>query len=133
MKIQEVILRAVAGTLMWWQAAEIIGISDRSMRRWKDRYAEYGYDGLADRRRGRPSPQRVPLKEVEEVLGLYREKYHDLSVRHFHEKLKEKHGKKLSYSWVKEALQGAGLVGRDRKSTRLNSSHIQKSRMPSSA
>ena len=115
MKIQEVILRAVAGTLMWWQAAEIIGISDRSMRRMKQRYEEHGYDGLADRRRGRPSGQRVALKEVEEVLRLYREKYHDLSVRHFQEKLAEKHGKKWSYTWVKNALQGAGLVARRKK------------------
>jgi transposase len=115
MKVQEVILRAVAGTLLWWQAAEIIGISDRSMRRMKQRYEEHGYDGLADRRRGRPSGQRVPLKEVEEVLRLYRERYHDLSVRHFQEKLREKHGKKWSYTWVKNALQGAGLVARRRK------------------
>ena len=38
MKIQDVILRAMAKKITWWQAAEIIGISDRSMRRWKRRY-----------------------------------------------------------------------------------------------
>jgi len=54
MKVQEVILRAMAKELTWWQAAEIIGISDRSMRRWKQRYEEHGYDGLLDRRRGKP-------------------------------------------------------------------------------
>ena len=92
MKIQEVILRALAKKITWWQAAEIIGISDRSMRRWHQRYEEFGYDGLFDRRRGKPSPQRVPLAEVERVLGLYREKYFDLNVRHFHEKLVQEHG-----------------------------------------
>jgi transposase len=65
MKIQEVILRAMAKKLTWWQAAEILGISDRSMRRWRQRYEEHGYDGLLDRRRGRPSPKRVPVATVE--------------------------------------------------------------------
>jgi len=114
-KIQDVILRAMAKKITWWQAAEIIGISDRSMRRWKGRYEEYGYDGLFDRRKGKPSPKRVPLAEAEEVLRLYQERYADLNVRHFHEKLKEEHGMGLSYTWVKLALQGAGLVKKGRK------------------
>ena len=96
MKVQEVILRAMAKKISWWQAAEIIGISDRQMRRWRQRYGEFGYDGLFDRRRGKPSPQRVPLATAEQVLGLYREKYFDLNVRHFHEKLREQHGVELS-------------------------------------
>ena len=58
MKVQEVILRAMAKKITWWQAAEIIGISDRQMRRWRERYEEFGYDGLFDRRRGSPSPKR---------------------------------------------------------------------------
>jgi transposase len=115
LKVQEVILRAMAKEITWWQAAEIIGISDRSMRRWRQRYDEHGYDGLLDRRRGKPSPKRVPLKVAEEVLQLYREKYADLNVRHFHEKLREAHGIELSYTWVKLALQGAGLVKKGRK------------------
>ena len=85
MKVQEVILRALARKLTWYQAAEIIGISDRQMRRWRERYEEHGYDGLMDRRRGAPSGKRVPLAQVEQVLGLYRERYFDLNVRHFHE------------------------------------------------
>src|SRR5207244_1582456 len=78
MRVQEVILRAMAKRITWWQAAEIIGISDRHMRRWRERYEEFGYDGLFDRRRGKPSPKRVPLALVEQILGLYREKYFDL-------------------------------------------------------
>lgn len=115
MKVQEVILRAMAKKITWWQAAEIIGISDRQMRRWKLRYEAEGYDGLWDRRRGKPSPRRVPVEAVEKVLGLYREKYFDLNVRHFREKLVEEHGIGLSYTWVKAALQGAGLVAKGRK------------------
>jgi transposase len=110
MKVQEVILRAMAKKITWWQAAEIIGISDRQMRRWRERYEEHGYDGLMDRRRGKPSSKRVPLAQVEQVLGLYRDRYFDLNVRHFHEKLSAEHGIGLSYTWVKKALQGAGLV-----------------------
>jgi hypothetical protein len=77
---------AIAKKITWWQAAEIIGICDRQMRRWRERHEAFGYDGLFDRRRGRPSPKQVPLRVVERVLGLYGERYHDLNVRHFHEK-----------------------------------------------
>jgi transposase len=115
MKVQEVILRAMGKKITWWQAAEILGISDRSMRRWRERYEAHGYDGLMDRRRGKPSGKRVPLAQVEQVLELYREKYFDLNVRHFHEKLAGEHGIALSYTWVKQALQGAGLVARQAK------------------
>jgi transposase len=115
MKVQEVILKAMAGSLKWWEAAEIIGISDRTMRRWRERYQEGGYDGLYDRRKRRPSPKRICLKTAEEVLQLYREKYFDFNVRHFHEKLAEEHGVRISYTWVKMALQGAGLVNKQRR------------------
>src|ERR1700693_83565 len=115
MKVQEVILRAMAKKITWWQAAEIIGLSDRSMRRWREVYEECGYDGLFDRRQGKPSPKRVAVAVVEQVLGLYRDRYFDLNVRHFHEKLHAEHGVDLSYTWVKTALQGAGLVAKGRK------------------
>ena len=82
------------------------------MRRWRERYEEFGYDGLLDRRRGQPSPKRVAVAMVVLVLELYREKYSDLNVRHFHAKLREQHGIQLSYTWVKKALQAAGLVRR---------------------
>ncbi len=115
MKVQDVILQAMAKKITWWQAAEILGISDRHMRRWRERYVEQGYNGLFDRRRGQPSRRRVPVATVEKVLALYGEKYFDLNVQHFHEKLQAEHGIELSYTWVKQALQGAGLVGRGRK------------------
>jgi hypothetical protein len=115
MKVQEVILRAMAKKITWLEAAHIARMSDRQMRRLRWRYETYGYDGLLDRRRGLPSERRVPLALAEQVLGLYREKYYDLNVRHFHEKLEEQHGITLSYTWVKMALQGAGLVAKERK------------------
>ena len=110
MKLQDVMLRAMAKRITWYQAAEILGISCRQMLRWQTRFKHEGYDGLFDRRRGLPSPKRVPVETVETVLRLYQEQYFDFNVRHFHEKLGTEHGIKLSYTWVKQALQGAGLV-----------------------
>jgi len=115
MKVQEVILQAMAKKITWFQAAEIIGISDRHMRRWRERYEEGGFRGLFDRRRGKASPKRVPMAVLERVLELYREKYFDFNLRHFHEKLASEHQIGLSYSWVKGVLQGAGLVARGRQ------------------
>ena len=54
MKLQDVLLKAMAKKITWWAAAEIIGISDRTMRRWHQRWKEHGYDGLMDRRKGNP-------------------------------------------------------------------------------
>ena len=87
MKLQDVMLRAMAKRITWYQAAEILGLSGRQMLRWQTRYKHEGYDGLFDRRRGRPSPRRVPVETVETVLRLYQEQYFDFNVRHFHEKL----------------------------------------------
>jgi transposase len=115
MKVQEIILRAIAKKITWIQAAQIIGISPRQMRRWLRRYEEHGYDGLFDRRCGKPSPKRVPLAQVEQILALYQERYFDFNVKHFHEKLTSDHGITLSYTFVKQALQGAGLVKKARK------------------
>ena len=115
MKVQEVILQAMARKITWYQAAEIIGISDRHMRRWRERYEEHGFRGLFDRRRGKPSPKKVAMEQIERVLQLYRQQYFDLNVRHFHEKLQAQHQIQLSYSWVKGVLQGAGLVARGRR------------------
>lgn len=115
MKLQDVLLKAMARKIRWWDAAEIIGVTDRTMRRWRERLEAEGYSGLVDRRKAKPSDRRVPLARVEEVLRLYREVYFDLNIRHFHEKLSEEHDIELSYTWVQKALQGAGLVARGKR------------------
>ena len=115
MKVQEVMLRAMSGQLHWIQAAEILGISDRSMRRWRERYERGGYDGLFDRRRQRPSPKRMPFAKAQAILALYRERYRGWNVAHFHDQLREQHRMTVSYHWVKLALQGAGLVAQERR------------------
>lgn len=109
MKVQEVLLRAMSGQLSWVQAGEILGLGPRQVLRLRQRFAADGYAGLFDRRR-EPSPKRVPLETVERVLRLYREEYADFNVQHFHETLRERYQIALSYSWVKKALQTAGLV-----------------------
>ena len=115
MKVQDVLLKAMAKKITWWAAAEIIGVSDRTIRRMREKLERDGYSGLADRRKGRVSSHRVPLKTAEEVLRLYREQYSDFNVRHFHEKLREQHRIEISYRWVYAALIGAGLVAKRRR------------------
>ena len=115
MKVQEVIMRAMAKRITWWQAAEILGVSSRTIRRMKRNWKRAGFDGLYDHRHHRPSPKRVPVKMLEKVLELYRETYSDFNVRHFHEKLREEHGIHYSYTWVKKALQTSGLIAIRRK------------------
>jgi hypothetical protein len=115
MKLQDVILKAMAKKISWLDAAEIIGVCDRTMRRMREGYQKFGYDGLRDGRSGKQCSHRVPMETAEEVLRLYREVYFDLNIRHFHEKLRDKHQIELSYTWVQLALQGAGLVAKRRK------------------
>jgi transposase len=114
MLLQEVMLKAIGGELHWFRAAEILGMSPRSLRRWRERYERKGYGGLVDHRRGAPSPRRVPLAAVEQVLRLYRARYRGFNARHFHEIARREHGVTLSYSFVKQALQTAGLVKKAR-------------------
>ena len=71
MKVQEIVMRAMSKQISWWQAAEILGVSTRTMRRMRRGWQKVGYDGLFDRRRKKPSPKRVPVKELEKVLTLY--------------------------------------------------------------
>lgn len=114
MTVQAVLLKAVSGEIHWFRAAEILGWSPRTVRRWRERYEAHGYAGLVDKRLHRPSIHRVPAGEVERVLRLYRERYTGFNIRHFHEIVRREHGVTVSYSFVKQALQQAGLVKRHR-------------------
>src|SRR5262252_40369 len=114
MKVQEVIVQAIAGKLTWIQAAEILGCSARTLRRYRWRLERDGYDGLFDRRRRLPSPKRAPLAELQRVLALYRDRYQGFNVRHFHQLARREHGVRFCYAFVKKALQTAGLVPKHR-------------------
>ena len=114
MKVKEVILAVLNKQYSWLQGAEILGISPRGLRRLRERLERFGYEGLIDKRRGKPSPRRTPVAEVERILELYRERYRGFNGRHFHQTVRREHGVKLSYSFVKQILQGAGLMRKGR-------------------
>src|SRR5467141_4076552 len=110
MRVHEVILRALSGDLTWLQVADILGRSPRSIRRLRLRFQHYGYDGLYDGRRSKPSPKRAPVAEVERILRLYRERYRGFNARHFYQVARREHAVTLSYTFVKTLLQRGGLV-----------------------
>lgn len=114
MTVQEVMLKALSGELHWFRAADILGWSPRTLRRWRERYEKHGYVGLVDKRLHRPSIRRVAAPEVERLLRLYREQYTGFNVRHFHQIARREHGVTVSYSFLKYTLQAAGLVKKHR-------------------
>ncbi len=107
---KEVIVKAIKGDLTWIQAATICGITARHMRRLRERYQEYGYDGLVDGRGGRTRRKRIPMETIATLCKLKEEKYPDFSVQHFWEKATEEHGIEISYTWARLVLEAAGLV-----------------------
>jgi transposase len=110
MRFESLLGRQERGEITQAEAAEMLGVSVRTFQRWAGRFEEAGADGLADRRLGRPSPRRAPQGELERMLGLYRDKYADFTVKHFHEQLVKRHGYVLGYTVTKLALRAAGLV-----------------------
>lgn len=110
---KEVLLKALEGRISWLQAAEILRMSPRHLRRMRDGYERYGFTALQDGRR-RNRACRVPASTVTEVCRLKRDKYPDFSVRHFHDFMTEKHGLTVSYTWTKLVLQEAGLADKAR-------------------
>jgi transposase len=112
MKVQQVIMQALSGAITWLHAADILGLEPRSVRRWRARFEAGGPVALYDRRRQRPSRRQAPALEVQRILQLYRERFAGWNVRHFYRFARRDHAVRLSYSFVKLALQEAGLVRR---------------------
>jgi len=110
MRFIDVLGRHESGNLSQAEAAELLGIGERTFRRWCRRYEAEGEAGLLDRRLGKPSPKRVPEREAEEVERLYRERYAGFTAKHFHEYLVREHSFDWGYSWTKTFLQGRGLI-----------------------
>jgi len=109
MRFTDVLGRSERSELSQMEAAELLGISERTFRRWRDRHRDCGLPGLADRRLT-PSPRRAPVTEIERMLGLYEDLYRGFTVKHFHEQLGKRHNYTLGYTVTKVHLHRAGLV-----------------------
>jgi hypothetical protein len=114
-KFRDVLSRWELGDLSMLEAGELLGMSERQFRRYRDRYEADGLEGLVDRRLGRPSPKRAPSRDAQLMLELYGGAYRGWNVKHFHEHLVRDHGFRWGYTWVKAQLHTAGLVERSQR------------------
>lgn len=110
MRFEALLERHERGELSQIEAAEMLGVSERTFRRWRDRLRDEGPSGLLDRRVGKPSSRRAVEDEILRMLGLYRAHYADFTVKHFHEQLVKRHDYKLGYTVTKLHLHRSGLV-----------------------
>ena len=127
MRFSDLLDRTEAKELTQEAASEVLGISVRTFQRWAERFEADGDEGLVDRRMGRRSPRRAPEEELERMLGLFRDKYADFTVKHFHEQLRKQHDYMLGYTVTKLALQAAGLV---RKAPKRSAHRKKRPRRP---
>jgi transposase len=111
-KFMNILHRWESAELNQEEAADLLGVTERTFRRWTRRYEEDGEAGLVDRRLGKASGKRVPIDRAEEVERLYRERYQGFTVKHFHEHLVKDHGFGWGYTWTKLHLQWMGVVGK---------------------
>lgn len=107
---REVITKAIAKQLSWVQAAAILGISARHMRRVRRKVEGWGMSAVMDQRGGRPRRKRIKAGTIELLCRLKRDVYADFSLRHFYEHVTEQHGVRVSYNWLRLMLQEAGVV-----------------------
>jgi transposase len=112
LKFMDVFGRWAAASLNQLEAAELLGVGERTFRRWCRRYEEEGEAGLQDRRIGKVSGRRVPVERCEEVEHLYRTRYQGFTARHFHEHLVRDHRFAWSYSWTRAFLQSRNLLAK---------------------
>jgi transposase len=114
MKLHEVLVQAIAGKMSWEQAAEVLGRSQRTVRRWMRRMEQYGIPGLKDRRMRSPAGHSITASELAHWLRLYRERYRGYNARHFWVTCRREHQLDWSYTLIRTALQAAGLVRKHR-------------------
>jgi transposase len=114
-KFRDVLSRWERRELSMMEAAEVLGMSERQLRRYCDRFEEEGDAGLIDRRLGRASPKRIQAAEVDRMLQLYRTIYRGWNVKHFYEHGVRDHKFTWGYTWTKTQLHAAGLVERAKR------------------
>ncbi|MDP6406289.1 MAG: ISNCY family transposase [Alphaproteobacteria bacterium] len=127
MKFEEILERTSLRELSQWEAASVLGVSERTFRRWRDRFEAEGAEGLYDRRLGRVSGRRVPVDTVMAILELFDTRYFDFTAKHFWEKLVSEHDFKRSYNWLRLTLQAHG---RTRKAPRRGAHRRKRPRRP---
>jgi transposase len=110
MRFEGLLDRHERGELSQEEAAEMLGVSERTFRRWRDRLRDEGPAGLRDRRIGKPSSRRAAVEEIQRMLGLYEDRYDGFTAKHFHEQLQKRHDYKLGYTVTRLSLQSAGLI-----------------------
>jgi transposase len=110
MRFEELLERWETGVLSQGGAAAALGVSERTFRRWRGRHAEDGAAGLVDRRVGKPSPRRAAEDELQRMLKLYHEHYAGFAIRHFHDRLRRRHGYQLGYTTTRLWLQKSGAI-----------------------
>lgn len=115
MRLRSVLDRYEASDLSCMEAAELLGMGERTFRRWRHRYEEDGQAGLVDRRLGKASGREVPAEAAQSVEELYRERYGGFTAKHFHEHLVRDHGFGWGYTWTKTFLQSRGLLERAKR------------------
>lgn len=114
-KFTSVLSRYEAAELSQLEAAELLGVGERTFRRWRQRYEEEGEPGLLDRRLGKASGRRVPIDREAEVEALYRNRYSGFTAKHFHEHLLRDHHFAWGYTWTKTFLHSRGLLERAKR------------------
>jgi len=115
LRFLDILGRYEAADFSQLEAAELLGIGERTFRRWRDRYEEDGQAGLADRRLGKASAKRVPADREAEVEALYRGRYAGFTAKHFHEHLVGDHAFGWGYTWTKTFLHSKGLLERAKR------------------
>jgi len=114
-KFRDVLSRWERRELSMMEAGELLGMSERQFRRYRERFEEEGEAGLVDRRLGKPSPRRIQADEADRMLKLYRTTYRGWNVKHFHEHGVRDHKFAWGYTWTKAQLHAAGLVERAKR------------------
>jgi len=114
-KFESVLDRVRSRALSQVEAAEILGMSERTFRRWRDRFEADGLEGLFDRRLDKASERRAPVDEIAWMVEQYRTRHVGWTVKHFHDHLKAHHGFGWGYTWTKTQLHAAGLVRKARR------------------
>jgi transposase len=115
LKFRDVLNRWERRELSMMEAGELLGMSERQFRRYRERFEEEGEQGLLDRRLGKPSPKRIEATEIDRMLELYRTIYRGWNVKHFHEHGVRDHKFAWGYTWTKAHLHAAGLAERAKR------------------